>query len=473
MFAEQNPVTGEIEASYDESELLEHQLERATRWFAENYGNCRVVNISFGDRYKKMFGNKRQFSLATLIDDIAKELGLVFVISAGNITQDTLSANSLDTYPNYLLEEKEEVKIIDPASSAYALTVGSITQEFGPSNRNPSEMLFSPAQTNYPSPFTCAGPGYKAMIKPELVEEGGNIIYSLSDPSKMHDIGGKLIVLNPDWLKDGRLFTVDYGTSYSAPRVAHYLGKLFNNFPVYSPNMIKAVLIASAEIPSDRPGVLRGINFNSSDTELMNLLKIYGYGKPNLDAALSSEFNQVLLQAENGIKLDSVHLYYFYLPSEFIETSGEKQLAVSLVYDPPIRRNRIDYMGVNMEYHLFKNSTINKIIAGYKSIQTTSEIEDMVPEELQINEIDLHPGVRIRKRGIHQKGVKIYSRKPQIEPDKPLVLVVVSQNRWLSDSDYLQDYAVVVSIKHQASIDLYNIIRQQVEIEERVQIRAR
>ena len=455
------------ETEYNPEELLEHQLEKAVRYFVENYPNCRVVNISFGDRYKKMLSNKRQFPLAALIDELAKELNIIFVISAGNL--DAIQNGFPDKYPDYLIEEKGEVKIVDPASSAYAITVGSIAQEFGPLNRSSNEFLFSPAHTNYPSPFTCVGPGYKGMIKPELVEEGGNIITSPSDSLKMEDIGGKLIVLNPKWVEGGRLFTVGHGTSFSTPKVAHYIARLFNNFPDYSPNLIKALLLASAEIPSDRPTPLDEINYNNSDTKLIDLLKVYGYGKPDFDVASSSEINRVLLQKENRIRLNGVHLYYFYLPREFTETRGEKKISVVLVYSPPIRRNRISYMGVGMEFHLFKNMQIQEVLIRYKTIQIGEDMEDIVPEELKVKRIDLHPGVRIRKKGIHQKGIKIYSKKPDINPDKPLVVAVASQSKWLKDESYLQDYAVVVTIRHSAQIDIYNRIREK--IQQRIRIK--
>ncbi|MEW6606361.1 MAG: S8 family peptidase [bacterium] len=472
MFKEENPITGEITTAYDESELLEHQLERAVRYFVKNFSNCKVINISFGDRHKKMFGNKRQFALATLIDELAKELDIVFVISAGNLSNPK-NLGFPEKYPFYLIDEKEDVKIIDPASSAYAITVGSVSQQVGPSNIRQMELFFSPVQTNHPSPFTRVGLGYKGMIKPELIEEGGNIIYSASDSLKMEDIGGKLIVLNPQWIEEGRLFTVDYGTSFSAPRISHYIAKLFNQFPEYSPNLIKALLISSAEIPSDRPSSLAELTFNDSDIKLVDLLKIYGYGKPNFEQAVSSDDNHVLLIAEKKIKLDGIHLYYFYLSREFIEESGDREISVALVYNPPIRRNRIDYMGVSMEFHLFKNAGVQEILKGYErilQIKKEEETEVTVPEELKIKEIDIHPSVRLRKKCLHQKGIKIYSKKPDISLDKPLVLAVISQKQWIKKEDYLQDYAVVVKIKHKARIDLYNSIRHR--IEERVKIKV-
>ncbi len=468
MYGEAN-AKGEIEARYDESELLEHQLEKAVRW-AVTHKNCKVINISFGTTYQKMFANKRQFALATLIDELAHELDIIFVISMGN--HNCYSLGFPDKYPKYLLAESEDAKLINPASSAYAISVGSIAQDYQPSGTASGQLTYSPAQTNFPSPFTCVGPGYNLMIKPEVVEVGGNIIISNNDPAKIEDISGKVIVLNHNWIRDGKLFSVDNGTSFSAPKISHYIGTLFNHFPAYSANLIKTLLIASSEIPSPRPGELSEISFGSNDVNLQKLLNIYGYGKPDINSALYSEINRVLLIADNKIKLDGVHLYYLYLPPDFCKTSGEKQLSVTLVYNPPIRRNRINYMGASIEYHLFRNCTIDEVKAGYKYIKITDEGDEIVPIHLKNKEITMHPGVRTRKRGIHQKGTILYSGKPQLETDKPLILAIICQNKWIHDPDYMQSYSLAVMVKHQASIDLYNKIKERIELEQRIKIKT-
>ncbi len=73
------------------------------------------------------------------------------------------------------------------------------------------------------------------------------------------------------------------------------------------------------------------------------------------------------------------------------------------------------------------------------------------------------------KREYIKRGLKIYSQRPDIDPDKPLVLAVISRSKWLKSKDYLQDYAVVVRIRHEARIDLYNRIKER--IRPRVRIR--
>jgi hypothetical protein len=451
MYAETNPINGQVEAKYDEEELLESQLEDAVRRFRKSYPNFRVVNLSLGNEYKRMFGGKRQFNLAALIDELARELQLVFVIAGGNFG-DYHRKGYPGKYPEYLLEETEEVKIIDPATAALGITVGSITQPYGPSLRSPSNLLFSPANTNYPSPFTRVGPGYQRMVKPEVVEEGGNIIED--SHAAQPDIGGKLITLDPDWLRKGTLFAVDHGTSFSAPQVAHYIGRLFNKYPNYSPNLIKALLISSAQIPSERPAPLSEIGLDAPDSNLGEVLKVYGYGKPRLERALYCTNKNVLLVKDNTIHLDTIHVYYFYLPNAFVDVPGTRQLAVTLVYDPPVNKNRVDYLGCSMTFRLFRDMEVDEVIAAYERTKARRPDEEAVPKALQPKEISLHPGVTLRKKGAHQKGVAQWTRGPRLDTGKPLVLAVICQNKWIRDEQYVQDYAVVVAVEHAVNVDL-------------------
>ncbi|OQY29535.1 MAG: hypothetical protein B6243_11245 [Anaerolineaceae bacterium 4572_5.2] len=400
--------------------------------------------------------------------ELAKKLKLVFVVSTGNFGE-YKHKGFPDSYPDYLLENAEDVKIIDPATSALSITVGSVTQPYGPLNRHQRDLFFSPADTHYPSPFTRVGPGYQGMIKPEVVEEGGNVIED--GRGVIPDMGGKLITLNPDWLSEGRLFSVDHGTSFSTPKVANYIARLFNKYPHASPNLIKALLLSSAQIPKDRPNPLSTIDFKASDKKLIELLQIYGYGKPNFNRAAFSSGDWALLINEGQLTPNSIDVYYVYLPSEFIETKGKKTLSVTLVYDPPVNKNRIDYMGCAMEFHLFKNVEVSEVIESYgpiagTSITETLNDEDTLPQPLKNKELKLHPGVILRKKGVHQKGIIEYPGpgKPGLDTNKPLVLVVVCQNRWIKAEDYLQDYAVVVAAEHSMNIDLLNRIKTRNQV---------
>lgn len=435
------------EAAYDERELYEHQLSRAIEWITAKYPKCRIINLSLGDSSQAFHEGIRQSNLATLIDELSKEYNLVFIISAGNIDNGTFIELRED-YPEYLLNQDNKIGIINPATSALGLTVGAVYRSANDSEGTIFEY--------FPSRDTRVGPGIRRMIKPELVEEGGNGFGTETD----------IITINPRWYSEGRLFTRDCGTSFSAPKVAHYAAQLLNKYPGSSGNLIKALLLSSAAIPAEKPEPLSEIDITLNDECFISVASIYGYGKPDLDRAIYSSNNKVVLVRENNIHLNRFHIYSFFLPPEFWETKGLKQISVTLVFDPLVRKNRYNYLGVSMEAHLFKNiEDIDLIRKKYGDIEIGSMDDEIVPEDLRSYRIHLFPGILTRKRGAHQKGIAIYPGRPKISADVPLYLVVICQNRWIKDAknqddpDYIQDYAIVVSVEHAEGINIYNDIR--------------
>ncbi|MEH1796054.1 S8 family peptidase, partial [Nostoc sp.] len=193
---------------YDEDILVETQLHEAIRAFVEHYPNCKVINISLGNDEQIYRDGLKQFRLAAKIDEIAysgyrldentkvlavksfqqsfcislnctplyqyQDKNIVFVISAGNAFYEEAQSNEqLRTeYPNYLLNKS--ARIIDPATSAIALTVGSLS--FGRASiTEPSDVRRQPIAKlpGHPSYFTRTGFGVDGMIKPDVVDYGG------------------------------------------------------------------------------------------------------------------------------------------------------------------------------------------------------------------------------------------------------------------------------------------------------------
>jgi subtilisin family serine protease len=237
---------------YKEESLLENQLEEAIDYFVRNYSNCKVINISLGDSRLIYQEGEKQFRLAARIDEIAYRLqhkNILFVISAGNFWHDSDSPELIHTdYPNYLLGEN--ARIIDPATAAIALTVGSISMGKGSSQYQDDAKRRAIAKVaKYPSPFTRSGFGVDSMIKPDLVEFGGDSILD-GDRVIDNDPGAAVITLNKNFQSQS-LFKAYIGTSFSAPRVANLAAKLFTKFPDASSNLIRAVIADSAEIPME------------------------------------------------------------------------------------------------------------------------------------------------------------------------------------------------------------------------------
>uniref|UniRef100_UPI0025E8A59E S8 family serine peptidase n=1 Tax=Okeania sp. SIO2F4 TaxID=2607790 RepID=UPI0025E8A59E len=154
---------------YDPDLLLENQLEKAVAYFTDYYPNCKVINISLGDNNLVYRDGHKQFLLAAKIDEIAYRLqhkNILFVISAGNFDYPPKSDESRQEdnellrqkYPNYLFSENSQ--IIEPATAAIALTVGSLSMGKGSFQYPEDASRNAIAKVKgYPSPFTRIGFG--------------------------------------------------------------------------------------------------------------------------------------------------------------------------------------------------------------------------------------------------------------------------------------------------------------------------
>lgn len=430
------------DSEFDPDELLEHQLASAVDHISTRDKHCKIINLAIGDSSKTAHEISTQLPLAELIDDLAMEhKNMIFVVSAGNIRGQTDNP-----YPSYFQESSDIVKIIDPATSAHALTIGAVRNypESDPMNHN----------VIHPSSMSRIGFGYKDMVKPDLVEFGGD---------QHHNITCCAREFQTNW------FTADYGTSTSASLISHYLAILTNKFPDATRNLIKAFLIASARIPENDLYPIRPLQKGSGIDVWKENLKIYGNGKPNLQNAMFSHNNGLLLKQEAEIELAKVHYYSIYLPDDFVSIRGNREISVTLVYDPPTDSTKSYYLGVTLDFRLFMNQTLEDVKKQYSVDSPTDDARYVSPE--LTGEIPLSPSIQLRNKNIHQKATMQYSRSPRINTSHPLVLAIRSTNHWIEEPDYQQPYAVIVSIEHENYNELYTQIRETNRIRHRPRVK--
>lgn len=450
------------QGKFDDRMLIVNQMREAIEQMHTTYG-CRVFNISLGDPDTILRSQDKPTFWATALDELAREKDIIIVVSAGNylIEQSVDDPETLvRNYVQRLLEAS--ARIIDPAMAANVLTVGSLAHSeasYQGTERYPRDPAYQPvARIDEPSPFTRCGPGFENAIKPELCEYGGNSLWDGRMKRFAKDPG--LGVVSTNHLPvGGSLFRAEYGTSFAAPKVAHQAAKLLGRYPQASANLVRALLVASAEIPKP---VADLVGFASA-AEKERVLQLCGYGKPNLAHALYSNERRVTLFAEDRIALDHFHIYTVPFPEDFKVIRGRRRISVTLAFDPPVRRTRRDYIGCRMSFKLFRNAPLDKIIEHYEKLQETPE--SSTPQRTDAPpEIDLWPGIQVRHAGTVQKGSWTIKRKPACDEEN-LFLAVWCENRWALDTEEMQRYALVVTLEHLDDVDinLYNLIQARIQ----------
>jgi hypothetical protein len=467
---------------YDEDELLEHQLEAAVTYFLDQYPQIHVINISLGNSDSVYREGAKQFRFAAAIDELAyrfRDREVVFVVSAGNYIPETITDEELlRSYPDYLLQDAG-ARLLDPATSALALTVGSLSYGAGRRTNGETEDRVDrlvAGEPGHPSPFSRTGFGIGEAIKPEVVDIGGDLRFE----------SGQIRQRVPQWagipttsneFAAGRLFRTVAGTSFAAPRVAHLACRLFQEMPGISSNLVRALIADSARVPTSRPASLA--DKHEADEAI---LRLYGYGQPDFARARWSSDHEALLVADDVTEVDQFQLYELpSLPPEFLTAEGVGELSVSLAFDPPTRHTRADsYLGITMEVGLFRNLQPDRVAEllraelaeeraqrGGTRRQSVSQLGNTV-------RVDLKPRVSRRKPGTLQRGTYRLGGANWRYNGESLVLAVTCRRKWAPVSITSQRFAVVVSISHtNASVPVYEHARQQVELRQRQRARVR
>jgi subtilisin family serine protease len=470
---------------YDEDELIEHQLDEAVEYFLEHYPSVKVINVSLGDDRLVYSDGGYQFRLAAAVDEIAwkhRDREIVFVISAGNFYPQNLSDEEVkQQYPGYL--RADDARIISPATSAIALTVGGLSYGGGRALGQYQETdinLLIAGERDFPSPFTRTGLGVDGSVKPDLVDyagdlrfERGRVIGKRAGEATAH--AGLPTTAKQFGPPEGKLFRTVSGTSFAAPKVSNLAARLFSEFPSASSNLIRAIIANSASVPSSRPEEFTGKEIWDKD-----ILRVYGYGQPDFERARWSSENDVLLLADGVMPIDSFQIFTVpSLPQEFLTARGKGYISVTLAFDPPTRPTRGDsYLGVSMEFVLFRNVAPESIAEALRAWDR-QEVEGLEGDEIPAlrgisrQQISLKPNRQLLKKGTLQRAMIRIANATWGYDGDPLQLVVTCQRKWAPVALESQRYAVVVSVSHDnPTVDLHAHLLQQTRITQRVRVRA-
>jgi len=232
----------------------------------------------------------------------------LFIVCTGNSVDVELALN----YPESQITDP----VHDPAQAWNALTVGACTQLCEITDES-LEGYVPVARPGGISPFTTTSITFdnRWPVKPDIVMEGGNLA---------HDGQGFVTECNDYSListffrpSDSYFYPFNM-TSAATAQAAWLAAKIKRSYPGYWPETIRALVVHSAQWTDAMKDQFLE---KESKQSYWQLLRICGYGVPDLDRALYCASNSLTLVAQNelqpfakkengqGYKTNEMHIY--------------------------------------------------------------------------------------------------------------------------------------------------------------------
>jgi hypothetical protein len=290
-----------------------------------------VTSVDDRDRGRPSSWSGKVDELASGYDDDTRRL---IIVSAGNITD----PEEWRGYPETNLTNE----VHDPAQAWNALSVGAFTNKT--QIRDPTLAGFVPmADAGNLSPFSTTSlswPARRWPIKPEVLFEGGNVA---SGPNNGVFDTDDLKLLSTYWDPQVAQFAPFCATSAAAAQAAWMAAKITAQYPNAWPETIRALIVHTAEWP---PAQKRDFLRDRSKAAFARLLRICGYGVPDLTRALYCAANSLTLISQAQLQpfdkhatqtryiSRDMHLYRLPWPADVLRDLGAApvKMRVTLSY---------------------------------------------------------------------------------------------------------------------------------------------
>ena len=465
------------EVSNFDDHTIEKTLTDAVRHFVEL--GCRIFNLSLGNA-NAPYDGKHIRGIAYVLDNLARQYDVLFVVSAGNFVgseKPPIPRESWrDEYPEYLLSN--ESVIIDPAPALNVLTVGSLARYNATldAQRYPEISQLSPAFENQPSPFTRHGPSVKGALKPELVATGGNLANPMRQQGEQWriDMRGLGVLTCHHQFIGNTLFKEISGTSFATPYITHLAGRLLNEYPNASANLLRAMLVNHANLPNETttvfPEEMQAHYKKAPETLHRDIARdVAGYGLIDEDTLYRSTENEVVLMAEDRIENNAHQFFELPLPPDYLRSQlATRELRVTLAYFPAVRTTRLDYLATRISYRLVKGQSLEEVQSHFNH-DTQNDTETRNDDAISNRCIS----AQLRDKGTVQSSVWRFRRR---NPTEKWFIVVTRQDRDWGETLSLEQepYALVVTVtdRDNEQAQLYTQISQRIQEQERMRSRA-
>ena len=383
LVADPNP---ELPESVPRNRLVIDVLQQAVRDLvageAPQVPTICVINFSITDRFAQFA--RTVSAWARMLDWLANEHNLLFVVSAGNHPDEVLSTNIApadwpglppeqrqDTLLRAYVDDARNRRLRPPSEAMNALTVGAIADDG--STGSPLGRAFLPySSTELPAHYSAMGLGPRRTIKPEIFVPGGRLPVNerLIHPAagiafennSLQQRTAGIQVATPT--ADGRLDQTIFarGTSHAAAlttRNAVFLWDVLEELqleqplqllPEFFPVLLKTLLVHGASWNGARPELERALGDGLTDEQFrQQVQRILGYGRPDFSRCAECTSQRATMLGCGSLSPDQGHLFQIPLPRSLSGVIGLRRVTATLAYFSPISARSQKHIAADLQ----------------------------------------------------------------------------------------------------------------------------
>jgi hypothetical protein len=331
--------------------------------------DVQIVNLSLGDPARQL--SNLMSPIAKMIDYLAYKYRLLFVISAGNHPEvlDSIQSSFQDlrartiTQRNHVFwaairDNQRNLRLLSPAESINGLTIGATYNDF--STASETARTIWAVEQGMPSPFSAIGKGYRGIITPDLLYNGGRKFIAEGSITPLKWIlsnrapGCKVAAPYNDGAEDGQKYS--FGTSDSTAQITH---EAINCFDVlmqvffdetesviprgYEAILLKGMLTHSASWESFAQELSR-----ITGDGIKQLSKWAGYGVPDIERVKECTKERITLIGYGKLTKDQADVFRLPLHFDFSSKLVKRKLTVTLSYLSPIVADKQAYRSAQL-----------------------------------------------------------------------------------------------------------------------------
>jgi len=442
-----------------------------------------IINLSMGNARAPFHG--RMSPWARLLDWLAWEHGLLFVVSAGNqkqmflvpgytTTMDVENARADERAGNILqgLEnENADRRLISPAETVNGLTVGAQHRDWITPGSGTASLNINP----YPwddmvNPSSRQGPGFARSVKPDILMAGGrehlrmisNSEGMCASPIQASRFFGLKVAAPPNGADLNRQ-SYTLGTSAAtalASRTAHRIhdaledayGDLFMGLPRRQRALVlKALVVHPAawnpEVSKFIKSVLGPEDKSLHVKQKDNIRRYLGYGTVDPDTAVACAADRATFWATGEIQSEQAMAVDIPIPACMGGKALPHSLSATLAWFAPIRPGRKLYRSVRLKIQ---------------------EPEDTAARSLRVKADSAQPDHNQINRGTTISRWWSGDRAPVVTPNMTIPLTIQREPDQPGFEDEAVPFGLAVTLQMPGVVELYQEVQLRLPVATRV-----